>query len=298
MFKNFVSAAASVTSKATEQALAAAEIAKTSASELSNQAIQSASNYLPPSESCYSCGKTISVARNITRIGTLLTCICCGNKFCKKCLKKNTIPVPDYLLFNNSSNNNNNNNNNDNNSNNNNNNESVDKKTSNEKENEEKGIGYICKSKCYSECVIYWMLDITKQYENITIDIIHKQLQNILPNFTLFPKPEAALDTKARKAKRLLYIAEYAAEIIGIDNYFKVLKFAAMGTGALSVILQGDTAKVLYPLMECLKQFGIEGHIILILSYFIILFYYIRSNWSSSCLLSWMSSPIIKNCKF
>eukprot|EP00604_Paraphysomonas_vestita_P001277 CAMPEP_0174823634 /NCGR_PEP_ID=MMETSP1107-20130205/26366_1 /TAXON_ID=36770 /ORGANISM="Paraphysomonas vestita, Strain GFlagA" /LENGTH=429 /DNA_ID=CAMNT_0016047039 /DNA_START=503 /DNA_END=1793 /DNA_ORIENTATION=+ len=77
------------------------------------------------------------------------------------------------------------------------------------------------------------------------------------------------LDTKARKAKRLLYLAEYAAEVVGLDAYFQVLKFAAMGTGALSVILQGDTAKVLYPLMECLKQFGIEGPTGLIRVYYL-----------------------------
>lgn len=273
MFKNFVSAAASVTSKATEQALATAEIAKNSATEFSNQAIQSASNYLPPNESCFSCGKTVSTARNITGIGKLLICICCGNKFCKKCLQKNKIPVPDQLLFNNnttsttsttttttpattttSSNSP----------------SSTDKEKDKEKN---KGIGYICKSNCLPKCVVQWMLDVTKKYEAITIDILQRQLQNMLPNLSLYQKPESMLDTKARKAKRLLYLAEYAAEVVGLDAYFQVLKFAAMGTGALSVILQGDTAKVLYPLMECLKQFGIEGNIKLLL--LLLLFKYI-----------------------
>lgn len=244
MFKNFTSAAASITSKATEQALAAAEIAK-------NSAIQTASNYLPPSEACFSCGKVVSVTQNITKIGTLIECICCGNKFCKKCLQKNTIPVPDHLLT------------------------AVAVAVAVDSKNSStvRGIGYICKSKCFPECVAYWMSDITKQFEILTNDIMQNHFQNTSSDLKLYQKPESILDSKTRKAKRLLYLAEYAAEIIGIDTYFKVIKFAAMGTGALSVILQGDTAKVLYPLMECLKQFGIEGNFYFNINIFLILIF-------------------------
>lgn len=103
------------------------------------------------------------------------------------------------------------------------------------------------------------MTAMTSKYEKITCEIVQQHLANQFSDLILFPKPAAILDSKSRKAKRLLYLAEYAAEVVGFDHFFKVLKIAAMGSGALSVILQGDTAKLLYPLMECLKQFGIEG---------------------------------------
>jgi hypothetical protein len=225
MFKNLGAAVVSVTG----QAKAAAEVAKNSASEFSTQALQSAATYLPGSENCSQCGKAVSAARNITGIGSLLVCVCCGDKFCKKCVRKSNEPVPDDLWSIN-----------------------VPKTPD--------CNGLVCKAKCYPECTNYWMALMTSKYEKITSEIVFQHLHNQLTHQIMFPKPTILLDSKTRKAKRLLYLAEYAAEVVGLDNYFKVIKIAAMGTGALSVVLQGDVAKVLYPLMECLKQFGIEGH--------------------------------------
>jgi hypothetical protein len=224
MFKNLGAAVVSVTG----QAKAAAEVAKNTASEYSSQALQSAATLLPGSESCSHCGKAVSAARNLTGIGSLLVCVCCGDKFCKNCVRKSFDSVPDHLW-------------------------SVNVPKAPD------GMGLICKVKCYPDCTNYWMAIMTSKYETVTSEVVSQHLRNQLTNITLFMKPTALLDSKGRKAKRLLYLAEYAAEAVGLNHYFTVLKMAAMGTGALSVILQGDIAKVLYPLMECLKQFGIEG---------------------------------------
>jgi hypothetical protein len=202
----------------------------------SSQALQSAATLLPTSETCAACGKVVSAARNLTGIGTLLVCLCCGEKYCKKCIRKSAEPVPEHLRSSK---------------------ETV--KSAGDNSAGSDGMGMVCKVRCYPECVNYWMTAMTSKYEKITFDILQQQLGNQLSNLILFPKPAAILDSNSRKAKRLLYLAEYAAEVVGVDHYFKMLKIAAMGSGALSVILQGDTAKLLYPLMECLKQFGIEG---------------------------------------
>lgn len=211
------------------QAKAAAEAAKTTATEYSNQALQSAAIYLPSSENCTGCGCTVSAARSVTGIGALLVCICCGEKYCKKCIRKSVEPVPDHLWS------------------------PTVLKTADY-------MGLVCTHRCLPECVNFWMSAMTLKYEAISIDVVRRQLQEELKNVILFPKPTIILDSKTRKAKRLLYLAEYAAEVIGVDHYLKVIKVAALGSGALSILLQGETAKLLYPLMECLKQFGIEGY--------------------------------------
>lgn len=210
------------------QAKAAAEAAKITATEYSNQALQSAATYLPTSESCAACGRNVSAARTLTGIGSLLICVCCGEKFCKKCTRKSVEPVPDHLWS------------------------PLVPKTA-------ESMGMICSARCLPECVNYWMALMTSKYDNISTDVVRRHLQRELTNSILFPKPTNIIDSKTRKAKRILYLAEYAAEVVGLDHYFKVIKVAAMGSGALSLLLQGDTAKLLYPLMECLKQFGIEG---------------------------------------
>ena len=46
---------------------------------------------------------------------------------------------------------------------------------------------------------------------------------------------------------------------MGYKAFFSVIKAAAMGGGVLNLVLQGEISKILYPLMECLKEFGIEG---------------------------------------
>jgi hypothetical protein len=250
------------------QAKAAADAAKSTAAGYSSQALQSAASLLPTSETCAACGKVISAARTLAGIGTLISCLCCGEKYCKKCIRKSFEPVPEYLRF------------------------DKDAAKPSGDNTAEDGMGMVCKVRCYPDCVNYWMTSMTSKYEQITRDVLQQHLANQLTD-VIFPKPTVILDSKSRKAKRLLYLAEYAAEVVGLDHYFKMLKIAAMGSGALSVILQGDTAKLLYPLMECLKQFGIEGQ-----SSCHVIFSPLngRPEWTASGLLSWLQLPAPKNC--
>lgn len=119
------------------------------------------------------------------------------------------------------------------------------------------GYGLLCIHKCYPQFVTIWMTELIEKECARSITILTEYLTQ--GEYGSVPKPNPVEDSKERKAKRLLYIADYASQIVGYDIYFKAIKYAAMGTGAMTVLLQGDTAKVLYPLMECLKQFGVEG---------------------------------------
>jgi hypothetical protein len=100
------------------------------------------------------------------------------------------------------------------------------------------------------------MAQLVDKHNTASIAILNSYLSSRIGSV---PQKPLAEDTQSRKALRLFHIAGYAADVVGYSAFFKAIKLAAGGTGVMGLILQGDVAKLLYPLMECLKEFGIEG---------------------------------------
>lgn len=181
---------------------------------------------LPQGDECQSCGKPISQLRVMTGIGTLTTCVSCGIRVCKDCCRKSAEPLPEYFAWH----------------------------TGVEKTADRHGM--LCMKTCYPECVVMWMAQMTEKHNTASTSAIGAFISGDTAPTVVKP---LAGDTNSRKALRLFHIAGYAADVVGYSTFFKAIKMAAMGTGVLGLVLQGDVAKLLYPLMECLKEFGIEG---------------------------------------
>ena len=178
---------------------------------------------------CQACDKYISTALAVARVKGLVKCSTCGIKCCPECIEWSKESIPDDMWHN----------------------------SITEKDRPKNGRISYCKLFCRPKLVQFWLkrsCTMKRQdfFDTLELYLTHGKVEKI-------SKPFATKDGHYRKGKRILTLAEYAANVIGYKQYVKIITYVAQGHGIFSYLLENDYVSLLYPLLELLEGFGIKG---------------------------------------
>ena len=176
---------------------------------------------------CQVCDTHISTTLVVAKMKELIRCSVCGLKCCSECYTNSTEPIPDHLWH-----------------------PSITEKPST-------GLGPYCTLFCRAKLVDLWLTKSCAMLRQDFFDTLELYLS--FSKIEKISKPFATSDGHLRKGKRILTLAGYAADVIGYKKYIKLITYVAEGHGVLSLLLQNDFVSLLYPLMELLEGFGIQG---------------------------------------
>lgn len=178
---------------------------------------------------CQICDKHISTTLVVAKLKELITCSVCGLKCCSECHSMSKESIPDHLWH----------------------------PSIPEKEKPLSGLGPYCNMFCRAKLVDFWLTRSCAMMRQDFFDTLELYLS--FSKIEKISKPFATRDGHYRKGKRILTLAGYAADIVGYKKYIKLVTYVAGSHSLISLLLQNDFVSLLYPLMELLEGFGIQG---------------------------------------
>jgi hypothetical protein len=206
-------------------------------------------------ENCHKCNAQISMLGNyLTNQGT---CRMCCKLYCNACIAKSSVTVPNHLLdisFQN-------------------------KNTLSPPERQ-----FLCLHKCTPRvvnlCMQEFRKEITARFESFVNAFVADELKQHF--FFTIPK-ESPEDTAYRKALRMIHIAGVVAGMSGYAMTYNAVKYAYYSSELVNILTEGGILGILNPLMDSLKQCGIDpGPTALLRLYYLGCYHTLQSKMDTS----------------